>query len=42
MIAFANFQYGLFAPDYVAFLAAFFVVGGAPAGWQVLAIMSPS
>ena len=39
MIAFANFQYGLFAPDYVAFLAAFFVVGGAPTGWQVLAIM---
>mmetsp|Transcript_24178 Transcript_24178/g.48369 ORF Transcript_24178/g.48369 Transcript_24178/m.48369 type:complete len:551 (-) Transcript_24178:387-2039(-) len=40
MVAFAQFGFGgLVAPTYLAFLSAFFLIGLAPTGWQVLAII---
>mmetsp|Transcript_35528 Transcript_35528/g.99809 ORF Transcript_35528/g.99809 Transcript_35528/m.99809 type:complete len:542 (+) Transcript_35528:169-1794(+) len=40
MVAFANYGIaGLVAPDYLAFLAAFFLIGAMPAVWQVLGIV---
>jgi Na+/proline symporter len=40
MVAFAQFGFGgLVAPDYLAFLAGFFIIGMLPTGWQILAII---
>mmetsp|Transcript_13959 Transcript_13959/g.37538 ORF Transcript_13959/g.37538 Transcript_13959/m.37538 type:complete len:357 (+) Transcript_13959:817-1887(+) len=40
MAAFARYGSTLFSPNYVAFLAAFFLINEMPLGWQVVAIIA--